>query len=51
MPEMLCYLSGFLTGVGVTCAAFCIYLRHIRKQLAEARERLSEVIEGLEEER
>jgi len=48
MSEILCYLSGFSTGVGVTCAAFCIYLRRIRKQLAEAREWLCEVIEELE---
>ena len=49
MFEMFCYLSSFLTGVGVTCAAFCIYLHRIRKQLAEARENLREVIEDLEE--
>ena len=51
MSEIFCYLSGFFTGVGVTCAAFCIYLHRIRKQLAEAREKLREVIEELEEER
>ena len=51
MSEILCYLSGFSTGVGAACAAFCIYLRRIRKQLAETRERLREVIEALEEER
>ena len=51
MSEMFCYLSGFFTGVGVTCLAFCIYLHRIQKQLAEARERLREVIEELEEER
>ena len=51
MSEIFCYLSGFFTGVGVTCAAFCIYLRRTRRQLAEAREKLSEVIEELEEER
>ena len=34
MSEILCYLSGFFTGVGVTCAAFCIYLHRIRKQLS-----------------
>jgi len=50
MFEMFCYLSGFFTGVGVACAAFCIYLRRIRKQLAEAREWLREVIEEFEEE-
>jgi len=48
MSEMLCYLSGFFTGVGVTCAAFCIYLHRIQRQLAEARERLHEVMEELE---
>jgi len=51
VSEILCYLSGFFTGVGVTCTAFCVYLHRIRKQLAEARERLREVIEELEEER
>jgi len=50
MSEMFCYLSGFFTGVGVTCIVLCIHLRRIRKQLAEARERLREVIEELEEE-
>jgi len=49
MSEVLCYLSGFFAGVGVTCAAFCIYLHRIRRQLAEARERLREVVEELEE--
>jgi len=49
MSEILYYLSGFFTGVGVTCAAFCVYLHRIRRQLAEAREKLREVIEGLEE--
>ena len=48
MSEILCYLSGFSTGVGAACAAFCIYLRRIRRQLAEARERLHEVMEELE---
>ena len=51
MPEMFCYLSGFFTGVGVTCAAFCIYLHHICRQLAGTREKLCEVIEELEEEK
>jgi len=51
MPEMFCYLSGFFTGVGVTCAAFCIYLHRICRQLAETREKLCEVIEELGEER
>jgi len=49
MSEML-WLSGFLTGVGVTCLAFCIYLHRIQRQLAEARKKLREVIEDLEEE-
>jgi len=51
MSEMLCYLSGFFTGVGVTCLAFCIYLHRIRRQLAEARKKLREVIEELEKRR
>ena len=51
MSEIFCYLSGFFTGVGVTCAAFCIYLHHICRQLAGTREKLCEVIEELEEER
>ena len=50
MFEMFCYLSGFFTGVRVTCAAFCIYLHRIRRQLAEARKMLREVIEEFEEE-
>ena len=51
MSEMiLYYLSGFLTGVGVTCIVFCIHLRRIQRQLAETREKLREVIEELEEE-
>jgi len=50
MFEIFCYLSGFFAGVGVACIVFCIYLRRIRRQLAEARERLREVIERLEEE-
>jgi len=33
MSEML-WLSGFFTGVGVTCIAFCIYLHRIRRQLS-----------------
>ena len=49
MSEIFCYLSGFSTGVGVTCAAFCVYLHRIQRQLAEARERLREVILELEE--
>jgi len=51
MSEIFCYLSGFFTGVGVTCAAFCIYLHHICRQLAGTREKLCEVIEELEEEK
>jgi len=50
MSEML-WLSGFFTGVGVTCLAFYIYLHRIQRQLAEAREKLCEVIEELEEEK
>ena len=49
MSEIFCYLSGFFTGVGVTCTAFCIYLHRIRRQLAEARKMLREVIEEFEE--
>jgi len=51
MSEILCYLSGFLTGVGVTCIAFCIHLHRIQRQLAEVRKMLREVIEEFEEER
>ena len=50
MSEIFCYLSGFFTGVAVTCIAFCIYLYRIRRQLAEARKMLREVIEEFEEE-
>ena len=49
MSEIFCYLSDFFTGVGVACIVFCIYLHRIQRQLAEARERFREVIEGLEE--
>ena len=49
MFEIFCYLSGFFTGVGIACIVFCIHLHRIRKQLTEARERLCEVIEELEE--
>ena len=31
--NVLLWLSGFFTGVGVTCAAFSIYLHHLRKEL------------------
>ena len=51
MSEMFCYLSGFFTGVGVTCLAFCVYLHCIQRQLAEACKKLREVIEELERRR
>ena len=50
MSEMLLYyLSGFFTGVGVTCIAFCIQLFRIQRQLSEAREKLREIILKSEE--
>jgi len=50
MPEVFCYLSGFFTGVGVTCATFCIYLHRLQKEVAEIRKKL-EVVEELERRR
>ena len=50
MPEVFCYLSGFFTGVGVTCTAFCIYLHRLQKEVAEIRKKL-EVVEELERRR
>jgi len=43
MSEIFCYLSGFLTGVAITCAAYSIYLHYLRKELRE----VIESIEGL----
>jgi len=49
MSEIFCYLSGFFTGVGVTCIVFSIHLFRIQRQLSEAREKLREVILKSEE--
>jgi len=48
--NVLLWLSGFFTGVGVTCAAFIIYLHHLRKELREVIEGVEELVEELKKE-
>ena len=45
--SVLLWLSGFLTGVAITCAAYSIYLHRLRKELREVIESIEELMEEL----
>ncbi|MCD6209454.1 MAG: hypothetical protein J7J01_00925 [Methanophagales archaeon] len=48
---ILSYLSGFLTGVAITCAAYSIYLHGLRKEMRKVIESIEELVGELRSER
>jgi len=45
--SVLLWLSGFLTGIAVACAAYSIYLHYLRKELREVIESVEELMKEL----